>query len=59
MTTPHDRVVQTLTRYLQSCDVPVEPALRRTGEWQYGVRADGSGYWIAQAAGHESAGGRR
>ncbi|MET7852218.1 hypothetical protein AB0D78_30235 [Streptomyces avermitilis] len=28
----------------------VEPALRRTSEWQRGVSADGSEYWIAQAA---------
>ncbi|MCX4703183.1 hypothetical protein [Streptomyces sp. NBC_01373] len=28
----------------------VEPALRRTGEWEHGIRADGSSYWTAQAA---------
>jgi hypothetical protein len=28
----------------------VEPALRRTGEWEHGIRADGSSYWIAPAA---------
>ncbi len=28
----------------------VEPALRRTSEWKRGVSADGSEYWIAQAA---------
>ncbi|MFF5009769.1 hypothetical protein ACFY3G_43960 [Streptomyces phaeochromogenes] len=28
----------------------VEPALRRTSEWRRGVSADGSEYWIAQAA---------
>ncbi|MEU3620253.1 hypothetical protein ABZ725_49480 [Streptomyces sp. NPDC006872] len=28
----------------------VEPALRRTSEWEHGIRADGSSYWTAQAA---------
>ncbi|WP_210587665.1 hypothetical protein [Streptomyces sp. GESEQ-35] len=28
----------------------VEPALRRTSEWEHGIRADGSSYWTARAA---------
>ena len=28
----------------------VEPTLRRTSDWERGVSADGSEYWIAQAA---------
>ncbi|PBC35721.1 hypothetical protein CJ179_46870 [Rhodococcus sp. ACS1] len=33
----------------------VEPALRRTTEWQHGIRADGSDYWTAHATWSEHA----